>query len=155
MLAAYAYTNTSASIAKMVEMGLLANIGAHGEPPLGLNYHAEMFFTKQGGLDNYEVRPMCGLALGSSQRVWQVLRAATISGATTLGLQGSLGSLSEGKLADFLIYPPDVDLLNGHIWQTLNIKYVVRGGRVWNAETMAEVWPEKGKVQHMPPINPD
>jgi hypothetical protein len=40
----------------MVNMGLLAHIGAHGEPPLGLNYHAEMFFTKQGGLSNYEVR---------------------------------------------------------------------------------------------------
>jgi hypothetical protein len=54
--AAYAYTNTSISIAKMVDMGLLAHIGAHGEPPLGLNYHAEMVFAKQGGLGNYEVR---------------------------------------------------------------------------------------------------
>jgi len=40
----------------MVEKGLLAHIGAHGEPPLGLNYHAEMYFTQQGGLSNYEVR---------------------------------------------------------------------------------------------------
>jgi hypothetical protein len=40
----------------MVSKGLLANIGAHGEPPLGLNYHAEMGFTGQGGLSNYEVR---------------------------------------------------------------------------------------------------
>lgn len=39
----------------MVEKGLLANIGAHGEPPLGLNYHAEMGFTAKGGLSNYEV----------------------------------------------------------------------------------------------------
>ncbi len=35
--------------------GLKTHIGAHGEPPLGLNYHAEMFFTQQGGLGNYEV----------------------------------------------------------------------------------------------------
>ena len=40
----------------MVERGLLAHIGAHGEPPLGLNYHAEMFFTREGGLSNYEAR---------------------------------------------------------------------------------------------------
>lgn len=40
----------------MVEKGLLVHIGAHGEPPIGLNYHAEMWFTKQGGLSNYEVR---------------------------------------------------------------------------------------------------
>ena len=40
----------------MTEMGLLTHIGAHGEPPLGLNYHAEMWFSKQGGLSNYDVR---------------------------------------------------------------------------------------------------
>ena len=39
----------------MVDRGLLTHIGAHGEPPLGLNYHAEMFFARQGGLSNYEV----------------------------------------------------------------------------------------------------
>lgn len=39
----------------MVKKGLLANIGAHGEPPLGLNYHAEMEFTRAGGLNKYEV----------------------------------------------------------------------------------------------------
>jgi len=52
---AYAFYNTSASVTKMVSKGLLANIGAHGEPPLGLNYHAEMSFTGAGGLSNYEV----------------------------------------------------------------------------------------------------
>jgi hypothetical protein len=54
---AYALFNTSASVAKMVQRGLLANIGAHGEPPLGVNYHAEMGFTSAGSLSNYEVRP--------------------------------------------------------------------------------------------------
>ena len=39
----------------MVHKGLLANIGAHGEAPLGVNYHAEMGFTADGGLSNYEV----------------------------------------------------------------------------------------------------
>jgi hypothetical protein len=52
---AYALFNTSFTIAKMVDRGLLAHIGAHGEPPLGFNYHAELFFTRQGGLSNYEV----------------------------------------------------------------------------------------------------
>lgn len=52
---AYALFNTSRSVAAMVHKGLLANIGAHGEPPLGLNYHAEMVFTAKGGLSNYEV----------------------------------------------------------------------------------------------------
>jgi hypothetical protein len=35
--------------------GLRAHIGAHGEPPIGLQYHSEMWFAKQGGLTNYEV----------------------------------------------------------------------------------------------------
>ncbi|KAF9009485.1 hypothetical protein BDQ17DRAFT_1235809 [Cyathus striatus] len=134
----YALFNTSASVAKMVEKGLLANIGAHGEPPLGVNYHAEMSFTKAGGLSNY-----------------QVLQAATASGAKTLGIFSSLGSLAPGKLADYLIYPADVDLLEGDIKQTRNIKYVVRGGRIWNASTMEEVWPVKGRKQQLPPLNAD
>lgn len=53
---AYQLFNTSASNAKMVPLGLKTLIGAHGEPPLGLNYHYEIFFTQQGGLSNYEVR---------------------------------------------------------------------------------------------------
>jgi len=40
----------------MTKRGLNANIGAHGEPPLGLNYHAEMFFFHKGGMTPYEVR---------------------------------------------------------------------------------------------------
>ncbi len=52
---AYDLFNTSSSIAKMIKKGMRAHIGAHGEPPLGLNYHAEMFFASQGGLNNYEV----------------------------------------------------------------------------------------------------
>lgn len=53
--AAYQLFNTSESAAKMTQLGLKTLVGAHGEQPLGLNYHAEMFFTRQGGLTNYEV----------------------------------------------------------------------------------------------------
>jgi hypothetical protein len=54
---AYAIANMSISAAKMADEGLKVLIGAHGEPPKGLNYHAEMAFTKEGGLTNYEVQP--------------------------------------------------------------------------------------------------
>ena len=123
----------------MVGKGLLANIGAHGEPPLGLNYHAEMGFTAKGGLSNYEV-----------------ILAATSSGAKTLGMFASLGSLSPGKLADFLIYPPGVDLLEGEVSEkTLQLHFVARGGRIWDAQTMVEFWPVNGAKQVMPFINAD
>jgi len=134
----YALFNTSASIAKMVELGLKTHIGAHGEAPLGLNYHAELFFTQQGGLSNY-----------------QALQAATSSAAITLGMFSSIGSLSEGKLADFLVYPPGVDLLNDSIKRSRELEYVVRGGRMWEASTMNEVWPLQKKRQAMPSFNPD
>ena len=82
-----------------------------------------------------------------------MIHAATASGAKTLGIFSSLGSLSRGKLADLIVYPPDVDLLEGDIYKTLKLKYVVRGGRIWEAETMVEVWPVKGRKQEMPVFN--
>ena len=82
-----------------------------------------------------------------------MIQAATASGAETLGIFSSLGSLSPGKLADFIVYPPGVDLLEGNIYKTLELKLVVRGGRIWEAETMVEVWPVKGRKQSMPVFN--
>ncbi|KAI0637449.1 hypothetical protein C8Q77DRAFT_1155282 [Trametes polyzona] len=130
--------NTSISTAKMVRKGLKAHIGAHGEIPLGFNYHAEMFFTKAGGLTNYEV-----------------LRAATSDAAVTLGIDSSVGSLTPGKLADFVVYPPGVDLLEGDIKSTKDIRFVVRGGRVWDASTLTEIWPVPGRREPLPPLNAD
>ncbi|RXW22236.1 hypothetical protein EST38_g3614 [Candolleomyces aberdarensis] len=141
----YALFNTSASVAKMVHKGLLANIGAHGEQPLGVNYHAEMEFTRAGGLTRYET-----------------LRAATIDGAKTLGLHRSIGSLEPGKLADFLVYPPHVELFGAEtegdfstVGPTRDILFVGRAGRVWKAETMEEIWPESRPRQTMPILNAD
>jgi imidazolonepropionase-like amidohydrolase len=133
---AFALFNTSASTAKMVHRGLKAHIGAHGEPPIGLNYHAEIAFTQKGGLTNYEA-----------------LRAATADAATTLGLAGALGTLAPGLLADVLVYHPSADLLEGDIAESRRIRFTIRGGRVWDAETMEEVWPVKGRRAAMPPFN--
>ena len=82
-----------------------------------------------------------------------MIQAATSSGAKTLGIFPSLGSLTHGKLADFIVYPPGVDLLEEEIHKTLELKLVVRGGRIWDAETMVEVWPVKGRKQRMPVFN--
>ncbi|CAK5283098.1 unnamed protein product [Mycena citricolor] len=132
----YQFFNTSASSAKMVHMGLRSHIGAHGEPPYGVNYHAELAFAQAGGLSNYET-----------------LQSATSLAAVTLGLFDSLGSVSVGKLADLVVYPPGVDLLHGDISQSVNLSMVARGGRFWDASTMTEIWPVKGKQQVLPPLN--
>lgn len=52
---AYQLFNTSRSAYEMSRRGLQVNIGAHGELPLGLNYHKEMWFFQQGGMSPYEV----------------------------------------------------------------------------------------------------
>lgn len=123
----------------MVNRGALANIGAHGEPPLGLMYHAEMGFTLAGGLNAYEV-----------------LRAATRDGALSLGLFDSIGSLSPGKLADLVLYPQGVDFEQFHdLHPTQNPRFVVRGGRIFDANTMTEDWPVKGRKHVLPKFNTD
>jgi hypothetical protein len=65
----------------------------------------------------------------------------------------SLGSLQPGRLADFLIYMPGVDLLEGDISNTRKLRYVARGSRVWDASTMEEFWPVKGKKQTLASFN--
>lgn len=83
----------------------------------------------------------------------QVIRAATSDAAKTLGIYSAVGSLTPGKLADFVIFPPGFNVLEDDIRKTRDIRYVVRGGRVWDTETMVEVWPVKGRKAAMPPLN--
>ncbi|KAJ3843796.1 hypothetical protein F5878DRAFT_603808 [Lentinula raphanica] len=133
----YVMFNASTYAARMVHDGLKVHIGAHGEQPMGHNYHAEMSFAKRGGLSNYEI-----------------LQAATSNAASTLGISQSVGSLTAGKLADFLVYSPGVDLLRDPIEVSTQLRYVGRGGRIWNADTMVEYWPVTGRKQVMPSFNP-
>jgi len=71
--------------------------------------------------------------------------------------------LEAGKLADFLVYPPGVDLLKednpgtpfSTVGPTRNIYLVGRAGRVWEAESMEQIWPVRRSRQVMPPINAD
>ncbi|KAF9501145.1 hypothetical protein BDN71DRAFT_1479710 [Pleurotus eryngii] len=67
------------------------------------------------GLTESAARPLQSYALfnTSISEAKMVIRAATIHGAETLGLQKSIGPLSPGKLADFLVYEPDVDVIGG------------------------------------------
>ena len=85
----------------------------------------------------------------------QTLRAATSDAAVTLGIDDAVGSLTPGKLADFVVYPPGVDLLEGDISGTRDIRFVVKGGRVFDASTLTEAWPVPGRKEPLPPINAD
>jgi len=104
----------------LVLAGGLAGIGSHGEFN-GIGYHWEMWAMASGGM-----KPM------------DVLRVATILGATGLGLDRDLGSLKVGKLADLVVM--DKNPLE-NIRNTNSVKYVMMNGRLYDGNTCNEVYP--------------
>lgn len=122
---------------ELVNRGARAHVGAHGESPKGHNYHAEMHFLKQGGMSNYKA-----------------LECATRSAAITLGLNSAVGSIEEGKLADLVVFPPDINLLED-LSKSEFPRWVAKGGRVWEASTLSQIWPLQQKGSVLPHLNID
>lgn len=119
------FPKLAAQAAKIARAGGLVVIGGHGQLQ-GIQCHWEMWALKTGGLSNHEV-----------------LRAATISGAQAIGYDQDLGSIEPGKLADVLVLNKD-PLEN--IRNTNTIRYVMKGGDMWEAETLNQVWPVAKKL---------
>jgi len=69
-----------------------------------------------------------------------VLRCATILGATGLGLDHDLGSIRAGKLADLVIL--DKNPLD-NLRNTNSVYYVMKNGRLYEGSTCNEVYPGK------------
>ncbi len=130
----YLFTKSAASAAKVMRAGGLVAIGAHGEVP-GLGTHWEMQAHQMGGMTPAEV-----------------LTAATINGARTIGRDADLGSLEKGKLADLVILTKDprADIANAQA-----IAQVMKGGQLYDGGTLAPVWPQRGNPQRFwfsPPL---
>ena len=89
----------------------------------GLGVHWELWNIASGGM-----KPM------------DALRVATIYGAESIGLLKDLGSVEAGKLADILVLDgnPLDDIKN-----TNTIRYVIKNGRVYDGNSLAEVWPRQ------------
>jgi imidazolonepropionase-like amidohydrolase len=79
------HLDVAASARDLLRSGTLVNLGAHGQMQ-GLGAHWEMWAFVQAGMTPLEA-----------------LRVATLNPAKTLGLDGDLGSLEPGKLADFVV----------------------------------------------------
>ncbi|WP_405600054.1 MULTISPECIES: amidohydrolase family protein [unclassified Pseudoalteromonas] len=121
----YNHFNNAKVAAELQDLGVLVNLGAHGQRE-GLGAHWEMWMFAQGGMTPLEA-----------------IRASTLDPAKYLGLDKNVGSLEVGKLADLMVI--DGDPLK-NIRDSDKVDYTMINGRLFNAETMNEV----GKKERQP-----
>jgi imidazolonepropionase-like amidohydrolase/Tol biopolymer transport system component len=103
---------------QIADAGGMVLLGAHGQLQ-GLGAHWELWMLQQGGMT-----PM------------EALRAATIDGARYLGLDGDIGSLDKGKLADLVVL--DRNPLE-NIRNSESLSMVMLNGRLYDAKTLNEI----------------
>ncbi len=118
----YVFEDHARFLADVVADGGFAGVGSHGQLQ-GLGFHWELWMVASGGMSNHDA-----------------LRSATIFGANGIGLEKELGSIEPGKLADLAILSrnPLDDLRN-----TVLVEQVMMNGRLFDAETLDEVWPRQ------------
>jgi len=120
----YATTRVAEQAMKIVDAGGQVGIGAHGQLQ-GLGYHWELWSVASGGSN------------------FNALRSATLMGARMIGLDQDLGSITAGKLADLVVLNsnPLDDIRN-----SADIQYVMKGGALYEGDTLNQVWPEQAAL---------
>jgi Tol biopolymer transport system component len=112
----------AAQAAKVLAAGGSVGLGAHGQLQ-GMGVHWELWLLASGGMSNHDA-----------------LRVGTVEGARAIGHLSDFGSLEIGKLADLQILDdnPLDDIRN-----SLSIERVMINGRLYDTETMNQLWPER------------
>lgn len=120
----HVFTRHAEFVEDLVNAGGIAGVGSHGQLQ-GLGFHWELWAT----------------ASGTSN--FNALKTATILGAKAIGLDGDIGSLKVGKLADFIILDknPLDDIRNSN-----TVLQVMKNGRLYDGNTLDEVYPRKKKA---------
>ena len=116
----YTFPRHARFVSDLMDAGGVVGVGSHGQLQ-GLGYHWELWSIQSGGLSEHGA-----------------LRAATLSGAEAIGLAEDLGSIEVGKLADLVILGAN-PLEN--IRNSRAIRYVMKNGRLYDGDTLDEVWP--------------
>ena len=119
------FSRVAAQAAKIIRAGGRVGVGSHGQLQ-GLGYHWELWALASGGLSNQEA-----------------LTAATRHGAEIIGIAEDIGTVAPGKLADLVVL--DSDPLED-IRNTEDLALVVKGGEVFEADTLDQVWPDEVRL---------
>ena len=112
------FRSTSKACKALTDQGVKVNLGAHGQLQ-GLGAHWELWMLQQGGMTNMEA-----------------LRAATLNGASYLGLEKEIGSLETGNLADLIVLEknPLENIQNSEV-----VTYTMVNGHLYDAATLQEI----------------
>ena len=116
----YIFKEAAQAAHDIVRAGGNVALGSHGQQN-GVGANWELWMMQSGGMTPLEA-----------------IRAATMMGAASIGLDRDIGSIEAGKLADILVLDanPLDDIMN-----TAKARYVVKSGVVYDAATLDEVWP--------------
>jgi hypothetical protein len=129
----YAFPLVAQSMADIIAEGGYGAIGSHGEHH-GIAPHWEVW--------------MGATALGNHG----ALEVASLHGARFLGAVQDLGSIEVGKLADLVVLNSN-PLEN--IRNTIDAQYVMKGGKLYDAMSLDEVWPRAVPFGPYYWLNPD